>query len=177
MIHHQKQAHCWPQWIRTNLVEFFYTQSRCLGRGLRQWSHPAEAESWCCSGPLCRCPTPCRSPQFGRTEPDAQSGKHTVTRGSYSALLYLCCAACGSWFCSTWARCKKEVCLLSADTKWRAMGSFLAARHSGRFSSDEASQRSQCLAKLRISDKRLMENCDTLHGSLVDWLSTHHHTR
>lgn len=48
------------------------------------------------------------------------------------------------------------------------MGSFLAARHSGRFSSDEASQRSQCLAKLRISDKRLMENFHTLHGSLVD---------
>lgn len=69
---------------------------------------------------------------------------------------------------STCARCKKEVCLFREDTKWRAMGSFLAARHSGRFSSDEANQRSQCLAKLRMSAKRLMENIQTLNGSFVN---------
>lgn len=148
-----------------------YTQSRCLGRGLRQWSHPAEAESWCCSGPLCRCPTPCWSLQFGRTEPDVRSGDRRDTRLLFRFAVDLCCAPCGSLFCFTWARCKKEVCLLSDDTKWRAMGSFLAARHSGRFSSDEASQRSQCLAKLRMSDKRLMENFDIMHGCLVDWHS------
>lgn len=97
--------------------------------------------------------------------------RQKVAHSSYSALPYLCCVTCGSLSCSTWARCKKEVCLRSDDTKCLAMGSFLAARHSGRFSSDEASQRSQCLAKLRISDKRLLENFSTLLDNY--WVKSH----
>lgn len=59
--------------------------------------------------------------------------------------------------CCTCARCKNEVCLFRAETKRRAMGSFFAARHSGRFSKEEASQCSQCLAKFRMSANRLMK--------------------
>lgn len=70
------------------------------------------------------------------------------------------------WKCRTCARCKNEVCLFRDETKCRAIGSFLAARHSGRFSKEEASQCSQCLAKLRISANRLV-NSDW--SVLLDW--------
>ncbi|MEQ2205831.1 hypothetical protein XENOCAPTIV_015450 [Xenoophorus captivus] len=53
------------------------------------------------------------------------------------------------------------------ETKRRAIGSFLAARDSGRFSRDEANHCSQCLAKFLILANRLTTTCNvTIHLSL-----------
>lgn len=151
-----------------------HTQSRCLGPGLQQRWRWAEAASWCCWDPHCRCPAPCWSRPPGQTAPGGLSGNmkktlYSIPGSVWSTLLLRKRRTC--------ARCKNDVCLFREDTKWRAMGSFLAARHSGRFSREEASQCSQCLAKLRISANRLRNNIRTDQlpvSSLMDlllWIS------
>ena len=55
----------------------------------------------------------------------------------------------------TCARCKKDVWRLSAWEKRLATGSLPLARASGRFSRDELTQLSQCLAKFRMSQSNL----------------------
>lgn len=70
------------------------------------------------------------------------------------------CSMMSILYC-TCARCRKELCLFRDETKRCAMGSFLAARHSGRFSRDEVSQCSQCLAKFRMSANKLMSKYDS----------------
>lgn len=169
----QKQASCWLQWYWKNIVFFFFCLTLRVNVRVRV-------------SPSCHSQQRLRADaaQVHFVNVRYHAGHHSLVKQSRAcnletdggtrllfrfAVPVLCCATCGSLFCSTWARCKKEVCLLSDDTKCRAMGSFLAARHSGRFSSDEASQRSQCLAKLRISDKRLIENFSTSVNSLVYW--------
>lgn len=76
--------------------------------------------------------------------------------------ILLCC-----YQCFTWARCKKEVWRFREDTNLRAIWSFFSERHSGRFSREDTIQSSQCLAKLRMSARRLQTKY-SLHATVRD---------